>query len=385
MRPLPALRLTPIAQATPTRAEALRACPLHAAFDTSPEHRSIVLRGPAARLGTVCHEALEATALGHFDGVDTGQLAEALERLWNQLIKREQEAVLGSPSERHFGPANHWPYYTLKKAYLFQMVRRLVSDRGRGASSGRVRETTSRQNEQAEREYIGFGGKLRGRADHIVERDGHLEIEDYKTGTIFEESDDGIPEVKAGYRRQLLLYAALHWDETGVWPSSAHLISLQGERFSMDIVPEEALQLVQETLGLLDAFNVRVEKGVTLVELGTPSSDACLHCPYKLLCPPFWNAVSPDRELMHGTACVEGIVAVVDDYGERGRMVEIDVARGNLPVGRYRLHRVTPTRFPELGSTSPGASIRVVGARIAKLHEPFELLLGDYTQLFLQS
>jgi RecB family exonuclease len=380
MRRLPTIEPAPLASVTPTSAEALRACPLRAAFDASREHRAMVLRGPAARLGTVCHEVLEAAAKGHFDGVDAGQLANAFEHLWCCLIDREQEAALQSPLERHFGPAGRWPYYTLKKAYLYQMVKVLVATRTTAHASYRA-QTTIKEQEQADREYIGFGGKLRGRADHVVERDGRVEIEDYKSGAIFEEADSGTPEIKAGYQRQLLLYAALHWDDTGEWPDVAHVIALQGERFSTPIKPEEAKHLVGETLALLDAYNLQVEKGASVNELATPSVQACRHCPYKLVCDPFWDAVSRSWDL-GGAAYIEGVIVAIEDFGASGRALVIDATRSNLSPGRYRLRGLTSSRFPELTEMAPGTKVRVIGAGIVKQNETMDLLVGHYTQLW---
>lgn len=384
MRRLPTVRPAPLVDVTPTRVEVLRSCPLRAAFDTSPEHRSVVLRGPAARLGTACHEVLEATAKGYFDAVDTSRLANMFEHLWNEQIAREEAAALRSPRERHFGPAIRWPYYALKKAYLYQTVQLLIAARGKPALVSERHRAAGEDKDQAERDYKGFGGKLHGRADHVVVRDGRVEIEDYKTGAIFDESDAGVAEIKAGYRRQILLYAALHWDETGVWPRSVHLIALQGERFSMDVEPEEALRVVHETLMLLDAYNQQIAGGASPSELATPSKEACRHCPYKALCDPFWDSVRPDWD-MRGAACVEGIVKAIEDFGASGRAIKIDAVRGNLPPGDYRLRGLTPHQYSEADAVTRGTRIRTIGARIVKPDKPHDLLATDYTQIWWDS
>ena len=82
----PTLQPPAFSDTTPTRAEALRACPLRAAFDASPVHRAHVIRGPAARLGTVCHDVLEAAARGYFDGMSDEERQEAFEQLWHQRM-----------------------------------------------------------------------------------------------------------------------------------------------------------------------------------------------------------------------------------------------------------------------------------------------------------
>ncbi len=384
MRRSPTLTPASLPDMTPTRAEALRACPLRAAFDASPEYRSMVLREPAARIGTACHEVLEATAKGCFDAVDADQLADRFEHLWSEHIAREEAAARRSPQERHFGPAVRWPYYALKRAYLYHTVQQLIASRAQTGPSLGSHGRASEHKDQAERDYKGFGGKLRGRADHVAMHDGRVEIEDYKTGAIFDESDSGIMTIKAGYQRQILLYAALHWDETGVWPQSAHLIALQGERFSMDIEPDDALRVVHETLALLNAYNRRIESGASLNDLATPSEHACEHCPYKPTCDPFWDAIRPDWS-MRGAAYIEGIVTSTEDLGARGLVLEIDAERGNGPSGRCRLRGITTIQYPEIDTVTSGTKVRIVGARIATPDEPRNLLTIDYTQIWWDS
>ena len=57
--------------------------------------------------------------------------------------------------------------------------------------------------------------------------------------------------VKAQYRRQLLLYSAMHHDITGCWPVKAHLVPLSGDRISITLDPVEAQK---EAMAAIDCW-----------------------------------------------------------------------------------------------------------------------------------
>lgn len=369
----PTIRPVLLDATTPTKAEALRACPLRAAFDASPIHQQMAFRGPAARLGSACHAVLEATGRGCFDRVPPEELEVALEQLWREQIKRQEEEAQRSPLEQHFGPAGRWPYYAIKRSLLFRLAKQLADAR-RGASSG--------ERGEVERSYVGFGGRLKGRADHVVPREGHIEIEDYKSGAIVDTSDSGEREIKGIYRRQLLLYAALHWQETGAWPRTAHAISLQGERATVDVSPEEAMALVRETLERLDVYNRQVEAGMLAEDIARPSMDTCLYCSYKPMCEPFWESVAPGWDL-RGAAYIGGWNATIEHLGQYGSILGIQATQGNLLPGRYRLRGLTRVQFPDLADITEGAHVYILSARIENpRNPPLDLLPGAYTQLW---
>jgi PD-(D/E)XK nuclease superfamily len=362
---------------TPTRAESLRSCMLRAAYDASPSYALLRVLGPGARIGTVCHAILEAAGRGHFDGMWPNGWRDEFSLVWTEQIHRQEEQVQRSPLERHFGPAERWPKYELKRAYTQRKVQQLAESRARmwmehAASAGGA--------EQLERSYEGFGGKLRGRADHVVRQRGHISIEDYKSGVVAVETEDGVLEVKADYRRQLLLYAALHWDETGEWPSIGRLIPLKGEPILVDIEPEFAMTVVEETLAKLKEYNRLAASSAPLTSFANPTSDNCRGCPYKAACTPFWEAVSEKWDL-HG-AYIAGSVAGVEGCESEVRVVRVDATSGTLPPGQYRLRELTKERFPNIDALIPGTNVRVIGAHVENCEEPLDLLSVVYTQLW---
>lgn len=388
MELLPRIQPAALKHTSPTGAEALRTCFLRAAFASSPLHRNGVMRGPSVRIGSVCHRVLEAISRGAFDNVEPSLMAERFDELWQREIEYEEQAAQQSTLERHFGPANRWPYYALRRAYAWQLTESILETR-RVAHGIRASATSTstelRKIPQSERQYVGFGGLLQGRADQVIQSHGRVEIVDYKSGTIYEEGGSGEQIIRPEYRRQLLLYAALHWDQTGAWPAAASLISLRGERASIDVDPSQARALVDEALNKLTAYNVAVRLGGEPEALARPSQSACLHCPFKAACPAFWSVVEPWWEINGSRAHVSGIVTAIDELGHSGRALNLAVERGSLPAGHYRLRGLTQRRFSDINSLVPGTAVRVIEARVTDGDEPHDLLPSDYTELWWES
>jgi len=380
--PLRLVRPILLAATTPTGAETLRSCFARVAFDAVPQYQEYVFTGPTARLGTICHALLEAAGSGCFDGLPPDQLRVHFERLWQEQAARQEKELKQSPLERHFGPVERWPNYAIKKAFLLLRIKEVTGARSR---AGRDFARPGPSPDRVEQSLAGFGGRLRGRVDRVVERDGRVEIEDYKTGAIYETGREGSPELRAGYRRQALLYAALYRDVTGTWPAAAHIVSLGGERVTVDIEPRVAQALAQETLDLLDRYNRKVASGATVEQLAQPSSTACPRCPYQAICTPFWEAVAGDWETLKGGAWLAGTVAGTQDFGPSGWVIEVDSQQGNLAPGRYRLRALLPARFPDITSISAGAHIRLVNAWIENREAPRDLLPTPYTQLWFEA
>ena len=227
----PILKL--VSSISPSRLDALAACSLRMAFSADARFQSHVFIGPRARLGTVSHLLLERVFNGRLDRVPHSEWDTALNELWDEILAQEESKVLRSEIERHLGPAICWPGYHMLRARSIRMGRETLERRYQG--------TGGTGKSQAEVIYQAFQGKLRGRADAVWTHNGVTEIEDYKTGNLFDVIDDSETQiVKAQYRRQLLLYSAMHHDITGCWPVKAHLVPLSGDRISITLDPVEA-------------------------------------------------------------------------------------------------------------------------------------------------
>jgi RecB family exonuclease len=332
----------PLAYTTPSGAATLADCRLRTAYDSDSSSRSRVTSSPAARLGTVCHRVLELVGAGELPAAHDPRWRQAFEAAWSAALSEQEQERQLNPLEAHWPPPERWPYYAARKVATRRLCERM-SESANGPSSSGGRAAEPAPEKLQEQRQQAFGGKLRGRAD-VIRRSPEPEIEDYKTGSLFEAGTD---EVKPTYRRQMLLYAVLEHEATGVWPKSATLVPLQGERISIEINPDEASAAAEEALRALDEYNSAVDRGVDAIDLAAPSPSACRFCPYAIECPAFWLSAGP-------LWLQEGIVALAGELlgREESRLstFNLRVRRegGTVGPGEYLLYQLDAERFGAL-------------------------------------
>lgn len=363
--------LRPLEHISPTSVFIMENCFLQKCFDVDPCYRDRTFRGPKARLGSVCHEILARVTRGELAGVAKPQRRPKLAEMWKEEVAKEEELLRSSPVESHFGPALRWPGYAIQRARVTRKAQNL-SERLHPARSGAGRIWP-------EKSYQAYQGRLRGRVDLVYSSGGRTEIGDYKTGDIYEtRGDEDPPVLKSHYRRQLLLYAAMHHDSTGHWPVAGHIIPLTGDRATVRISPAEAQREVEAALGLLDRFNTEVTRAHSPELLASPSQHACRPCSYKAFCEPFWTCISPDWDWEQSVA-IEGVALRIHGSVAREWTIEARVEHGNLAAGVYNIRG---NRRARLRSGQQG---RIVNLMRDEVRERSTLVLTDYTELWTTS
>ena len=176
------------------------------------------------------------------------------------------------------------------------------------------------------------------------------------------------------------IYAALYHEQAGTWPESVRLIPLQGDPVTIPVSPGEASTLAQEALASLTSYNQQVESGASLVDLAHPSVVNCQYCSYKAFSPAFWQAAEPSWDLLSSVSIL-GTVTKIQKFGDGTRSIEIDVTRGNLPPGTYRLRRLTTARFSGLEEVLPEMAVRIISARRENRENSTDLLPGVFDTL----
>ena len=169
-------------------------------------------------------------------------------------------------------------------------------------------------------------GRLIGTADLIQQTPDGAHIIDYKTSDIYVQLDSQSGErlLKPQYRRQMQLYAYMHYERTGKWPIKLTVSSSDGTASeSIDPNPEEANSLAAEAIELLDEFNLSVEAGSLG---GSPSVDSCAWCPFKAACPSFFDRVQADWNL-GGRSTVRGQISSFDPARN---LVTLVAVKGNV-------------------------------------------------------
>jgi hypothetical protein len=208
-----------------------------------------------------------------------------------------------------------------------------------------------------ERRRDAFDGKLRGRPDVVRQSNSHCVIEDYKTGSLFEAGSD---EIKASYRLQLLLYAALEEAGGGKRVASARLIPLDGDPETIHLEDGEALAAARSAVAALDEYNRDVDRGVAPIVLAEPSPDHCRFCPYAVRCPAFWEAST-------SSWADEGIIAIAGEltWRETSRFdtfdLRCDVTAGTVTHGAVQVHGLDLDRFSPALHAAIGSRITSTG------------------------
>lgn len=187
----------------------------------------------------------------------------------------------------------------------------------------------------------------------MIRRSPAHEIEDYKSGAVFED-DSG--ELKSAYRTQMLLYAVLEHEDTGSWPTRASIIPLTGDPVSIDIVPAEAEAAADQALAALASYNASVQNTDRGDQLAKPGPEHCRFCEFAVVCPAFWQHLTADWR--DGPVVAAAGYLIGREASQRGSVaLRVDVRAGSVGSGEWTIARVDPARFPTAASAEPGAAL----------------------------
>ena len=309
--------LAPPRSVSPSLAELLRLCPLRAILARSRGTEPFVLGSPKAWLGTAYHRVMEGAA---FTPRPSGPSA-AGRTLWDRAIEKLWQEAKDHPLNRRFGAPETWPGYHLALAGATLHFEETASGPQPHASS---RATCHAGQSMRERRLTAMEGRLVGRPDRVTRR----EVVEYKSGNIYE--DRATTEVKAGYVRQLRLYGYLVHHNYGYWPERGVLRPMLGQRVEIDLMPSACESEAVEAVSLLEAANAELCASDGATCLASPSSLSCGYCPYKIICPAFWQAAKPEWAGDLRQVCVEGPLIAPPSavHGGEAASAEVDVLRG---------------------------------------------------------
>jgi hypothetical protein len=346
-----------ISAISPTLAETMRLCHLRAGISKIGAISSLTLGNPKAWLGTAYHEVLEKI-------VDVDLQLEDLEsaaaRLWDQAIRDQHQRNLHHPLNCRFGPPETWPGFHMVRASALVRVRELAGGTASFSAEGPDHAGTKCGGIIRERSFAAFDGRLVGRPDVIRGR----EIIDYKSGTIMEVDEVAQTDVvKAAYVRQLRIYGFVVRETLGRWPERGVLLPFVGPSVEVPLNPTDCTREATEAIELLDAYNSKLESGMPVSELATPSPAVCKWCPFKLLCVAFWRAASSAWSGNLDGAAIEGHLAEEPRTIHAGAAfaVSLDVSAGSETLERKQVTPLNPNVHPIVGSLSAGDHIRFVG------------------------
>jgi len=177
----------------------------------------------------------------------------------------------------------------------------------------------------SERWYESNDKLIGGKIDLVIETGDDIELIDFKTGEVTQDSLDdngeGNPEVKAGYQDQLKLYAYLYFENTGRFPTKLSVINLSKQKFSIDFSQEECKSLFEQAKALLQSTNDSIGTGRFPAN---PSKENCRYCLYRPACSVYLKQVQTDYTLND----VSGLIQKAVKY--RNGNVSVFLESGNM-------------------------------------------------------
>lgn len=338
-------------------------CQLRAGLSRIASSSVFVLGSPKAWLGAAYHEVLEKILDVDFSREN---LDSAAERLWNQAIAAQHQRSTLHALDRRFGLPVTWPGYYVARASVFLRARELVAARAADAGSTPTAMAAGVAQADAcirERTFTAFGGRLTGKPDVIRAR----EIVDYKSGAIIEYDEATQANVvKAGFARQLRIYGFLVEETLRWWPQRGLLLPLAGAGVEIALDPGECTREAGEAVAILDGYNSRLAAGVSPALLASPSPSNCKWCPFKLICPPFWGAVTVTWSGQLDGAAVEGVLDGPPRAIHAGAAlaVSMDIQTGSEVPRRVQLAPLNPNMHHTLTTIAAGDRLRLVGLRV---------------------
>lgn len=354
------LEIAHLRATSPTLAEIMRHCLLRAGLSRAPGSSGAVLGNPKGWLGTAYHEVLERIV--DVD-LETQPLDAAVDHLWNEAIARQYQRAGSHSLDHRFGPPTSWAGYHLARASVLLRARDSIAERETArthtsAASGEHFGVAIR-----EHEFTAWGGKLSGRPDVI--RNG--DILDYKSGSIFEYYEDAHSEiVKAAYIRQLRIYGYLVKDALGWWPRRGLLLPLVGAGVEVALDPVSSEKEALEAVALLDSYNAKVAALAEPAAFASPSPQACKWCPFKIICPSFWQSVSPEWSGQLDGAVLEGPVDEAPRVIQGGAAMVLSVRaeNGSEVPGQFQIAPLTLATHAAVSTVNGGDRVRLVGLRV---------------------
>lgn len=269
--------LKPLPRISPSMYLSLQQCPLKGIWTSF--NKPLLLSSPYAYLGTAIHQMLKLAFQGRINNEQ--ELSDA----WDWEIKRLEKEMLANPIEKHLVPLEMCVFnFDVKRLLAFKMICPLFRDSQRKSGNSKS---------SAEDWVQTPDGKVVGRIDLVKGSGEGIEIIDYKTGSILEESSPDKP--KEEYLCQIKIYAALYHAMHSEWPVKLTLMGINLEHVSVDVDSKECSSLLKKAEKSLDDINKLIENGLNPEDFAQPSPEACKFCLFRPSCNKYWESRQENR------------------------------------------------------------------------------------------
>ncbi len=327
-----------LAYVTPTSAELLLRCPLRLSFaiETSP----VSMGSPATWIGDAAHFSLEQLVLE--GGLWNQSPGEEATRLFDEEIARRVGGGDKDMLDRYGVDPKSWPGFAIKRARLAKVAQRLA----------RLLENVSPDRILPEVDYSAFDGRLRGRADLVVDAPQLHAVADYKTGRVVDEEHEPLP----AYERQVRLYCAMEEERAGSFPTVGWLIPFDGPMVEVHIDVAICRALAEEALDGLSSYNDQAPGP----QPARVSTDNCPTCPYSPVCPSFWS--TPREGLTEGVEALRGVVREIRRVQLGGTSLLVEPSTSTIErMGSILVRNILQKDHPAIEAVTEGGLVSLVG------------------------
>lgn len=262
-------------------------CPLCALYDNAANHAYWPMAsGSSSLIGNLIHHVYESL-------VSVVDRQESFDQIWDSYESTHCPDL--SNQVNNYGKLKY--------------MARLVVSRSFGTAQGERRNNWGIETEQM---IYDRGSRLKGKPDLVILRNNRpYVIKDYKTGQITDTlltDDDTVVsltfrDLKAEYKNQLYLYAALVYSKYGYYPRYLAIVPADGAEITGVFDEATLLKMMSEIAACRQSLSTLNSAG-----LSNPSAENCRFCVFKPGCPyHFKDSLAPVTD-------IEGTVEVVQSH-----------------------------------------------------------------------
>ena len=259
---------------SPTQVEIARACPLQAVLNSlSPNICCALPSSSAARyVGSAFHGLIESVRRGQ---AGAPPISERLPEIWNAQIDAAEEQAKLNGDECWLPLRDSYASFERSRLRAFALaLSQTVTPVTTGVGPG-VTETFLESRD----------GLVAGRLDAIDTRDSQVVLRDFKSGLVT--TPDG--QLKSSYRLQMILYAALYFEDRGNWPDHLELVDRSGQNHEIPFSQEEATSALSDAKEVLKGITDGLTEGNSLsdssiADMANPSDQNCRFCQHRPSC-----------------------------------------------------------------------------------------------------
>jgi len=300
------VKLEPIPYITPSNASAIEQCAYQLIVRRYVK-KNLLAPSATAEFGTAIHKALELSVKQTFSN------RPDVEHFVDDILRQAEDSCYKRGYEFLTPFSNQVRNYGVRRELAIRKILSFSSSAFTSFSTGSI--VKSHNHVEVERDFTSKRFKIRGKIDTILHQPNGAVLVDFKTGSVYDEDENGERSLKVNYANQLKLYAYLYYEETGKFPVDAYVETLMGKVVHVNFTLEECYEYAQSLDEQLKAVNQFVQTN-QIDALKPISVDVCRWCSVRPAC----NFYQPTYEGM----------GLVDSFG---RLTAIN----KLINGRYSI------------------------------------------------